>query len=60
MTLLATGEGEINQRASMLANTIVRGPAILHFGGTKGKSLHTLLRPGKRRSPFIGVFVFNS
>jgi hypothetical protein len=30
----------------MLTGSYVQGPAILHFGGVKGKVLHALLRPG--------------
>ena len=46
MTLVYKGEGELNERASMLANQPIYGPAVLHFGGVKGKTLHSLLRPG--------------
>lgn len=40
-----TGQGLINTRASRLAQQLIRGKAIVVFGGSKGKSLYSLLRP---------------
>jgi hypothetical protein len=45
-TLVYSGRGPVNHRASTLAQCIVRGHALLNFGGFKGKSFHSLLRPG--------------
>ena len=47
MTLVYKGVGELNERASMLVNQPIHGPAVIHFGGVKGKTLHSLLRPGE-------------
>jgi hypothetical protein len=45
-TLVYSGRGPINHRASTLAQCVVRGHALLNFGGFKGKPFHSLLRPG--------------
>jgi len=45
-TIVYSGRGSINYRASVMAQQLIRGHALLNFGGFKGKTLHSLLRPG--------------